>query len=123
MTADRASVRNFAVYVAVTNCGNYKITRTTDVPIGSNSFSASGAFSFNGTFTSDSMCSGTWRLIDYYIAGCGYLNVDPVSYVAQWQSAAALAEDDAGGPHFRIAAVTQGPLGVWGRWKWPADRL
>lgn len=94
VTSDRAYVRNFAVYVAVTNCGNYKITRTVDVPISNNSFSASGAFSFNGTFTSDSMCSGSWRLTDYYIDGCGYLNVDSVPYIAQWQHAAAQADED-----------------------------
>lgn len=118
VTADRAYVHSFAVYVAVTNCGNYKITRTTDVPISGSSFSASGAFSFNGTFTNDSMCSGTWRLIDYYLPGCGYLNVDPVPYGAQWQHAAAQAEDDAaGGPYFRITAVTQAAHGVLGRWQ------
>ncbi len=118
VTSDRAYVRSFAVYAAVTNCGNYKITRTVDVPIGNNSFSASGSFSFNGTFTSDSMCSGSWRLTDYYIDGCGYLNVDSVPYIAQWQHAAAQAEDDAaGGRYFRIATVTQNVRGVLGRWQ------
>jgi hypothetical protein len=82
-------VRNFSVYVTVYGCGSFKITRSTDAPISNNSFSASGAFYFNGTFTSETVSSGAWGLYNFYILGCGYLTGGPYAYAATWQHTAA----------------------------------
>ncbi len=89
VTADRAHVDDFATYLSVTGCGNYKITHTPTEPIVGNSFSFSGSFYFNGTFTSATSARGTNGLNNFYISGCGYVNGGPWSYTATWKHAAA----------------------------------
>jgi hypothetical protein len=95
VTADRAYVDDFAIYISIEGCGNYKITRTTTAPIAGNAFSFTGTFYANGTFTSSTTCTGSAGLDRFYIAGCGYVSGGPVSYSANWQHA--LAADESNG--------------------------
>ncbi|MCR4407572.1 MAG: M4 family metallopeptidase [Anaerolineae bacterium] len=86
VTTDRAYVDNFAIYVSVSGCGNYKITHTPLESISNNQFSFSGSFYASGTFSSNTTASGTTGLNHFYISGCGYVNGGPWSWSATWRS-------------------------------------
>jgi len=86
VTVDSAYVDDFAIYISVTGCGNYKITRITPVPISNNQFSFSGSFYASGTFHSSTTASGTDGLSSFYIAGCGFVSGGPWSWSATWQN-------------------------------------
>ncbi len=85
VTTDRAYVDNFAIYISVLGCGDYKITRTTPTPISNNQFSFTGSFYASGTFNSTTTASGTDGLSDFYIPGCGNVSGGPWSWNATWQ--------------------------------------
>lgn len=92
VTADRTNVDDFAVYISVNGCGNYKITRTTPVPISGNQFSFTGSFYASGTFNTTTSASGQDGLSGYVISGCGTINGGPWSWTATWQHAALQSE-------------------------------
>ncbi len=85
VTADRAYVNDFAIYISVPNCGSYKITHLIPEPISDNQFSFSGSFYANGTFSNPTSCSGQDGLDNFYIEGCGYVDGGPWSWNATWQ--------------------------------------
>ncbi|MEK6751024.1 MAG: hypothetical protein AABZ00_02060, partial [Chloroflexota bacterium] len=81
-------VDDFAIYIYVNGCGNYKITRTTSVPIVNKSFSFTGSFYANGTFPSATTAQGALGLSSFYIPGCGYVSGGPFSWTATWKHSA-----------------------------------
>jgi hypothetical protein len=90
VTSDQAYVDNFAIYITVQGCGNYKITYDPPVPIVDKQFSFSGTFYANGTFSSSTACSGAAGLDHFPIAGCGLVSTGgPFAYSATWQHASA----------------------------------
>jgi hypothetical protein len=86
VTPDGAHVKRFAIYVSVSGCGTYKITKLIESPITDNQFSASGAFYYNGTFDSPTSAHGTDGLSSFYISGCGYVTGGPFSWNATWKN-------------------------------------
>jgi Zn-dependent metalloprotease len=87
VTTDRNYVDNFAIYISVSGCGDYKITHMNpEEPISSNQFSFSGSFYANGTFTSQTSVSGSYGLSGFYIPGCGTVSGGPFSYVSSWSN-------------------------------------
>ncbi len=92
VTADRSNVDDFAIYINVTNCGSYKITHTTPVPITNNHFSFTGAFHASGTFNTTTSATGEDGLTSFSISGCGSVTGGPWSYTASWQHAALTSE-------------------------------
>jgi len=86
VSPDRANVLNFAIYVSVSGCGTYKITRLTPAPISNNSFSFSGTFYASGTFDTSTSAHGTDGLSNHYIFGCGYVSGGPWNWTATWQN-------------------------------------
>jgi hypothetical protein len=86
VTPDSSKVNKFAVRINVTGCGSYKVTRTSMVPIGDKKFEfINYYFSGSGTFTAPKTASGTDRLNQLYIAGCGYVSGGPWAWSATWQ--------------------------------------
>ncbi len=98
VTSDSAYVDDFAIYVSVSGCGNYKITHTVPEPIVSNHFSFSGSYYANGTFNSSTTCSGTYGLSSFYIPGCGYVSGGPWNYRSVWQHSEMAAGPAGPGP-------------------------
>ena len=93
MTADRANVDDFAIYINVTNCGYLQDhAPTTPVPITNNHFSFTGAFHASGTFNTTTSASGQDGLSSFSISGCGSVTGGPWSYTANWQHAAVASE-------------------------------
>jgi hypothetical protein len=86
VTTDRASVDNFAAYITVSGCGDYKITRTPLEPISNDQFSFSGSFYASGAFSSETAASGTTGLDSFFISGCGFVSGGPWSWDATWRS-------------------------------------
>jgi len=86
VTADRAYVDDFAVYIYVLGCGYYKVIHTPLEPITNNQFSFSGPFYASGTFHSATTASGTDGLDSLYIPGCGYVSGGAWSWSATWQN-------------------------------------
>jgi len=84
VSADRQRVENFAIYISVTGCGNYKITHTTPVSIIGNSFSFTGSFYGSGVFGSATSASGITGLNGFNITGCGRVSGGPYSWTAGW---------------------------------------
>jgi hypothetical protein len=84
VTSNPAQVADFAVYVSVPGCGNYKITQTVPSAIANNQFSASGAFAFSGAFDSETAAHGTAALDNYFIQGCGGVDGGPWPWTAGW---------------------------------------
>jgi len=99
VTPDQASVEEFAIYITVYGCGNYKITHHVTEPIAANQFSFSGAFYANGTFDSATSAHGTDGLSSFDISGCGLVSGGPWSWTATWknssQPASVAVEGDA----------------------------
>jgi hypothetical protein len=86
VTKSQASVDNFAIYINISGCGNYKITHTPLTPIVKKRFSFTGSFYANGTFTPDSKAKGSLGLKKFYIAGCGYITGGPWAWSANWKN-------------------------------------
>ena len=86
VTPDRASVDDFAIYINVSGCGGYKITRTVTTPIVDNNFSFTGAYQASGSFSSTTAASGTTQLTSYNIGGCGLVSGGPFAWSATWQN-------------------------------------
>jgi hypothetical protein len=85
VTTNQANVNQFAIYISVPACGiTGKITRNSLVPIVNKSFSFSGSFYANGTFSSTIKASGKSGLSSFYIAGCGNVSGGPWSWTATW---------------------------------------
>ena len=93
VTSDQTGVKDFATYVTVPGCGNYKITHTWREPIGYAHFSFQGPFRANGTFSSSTRCTGSRTLDNFYIEGCGNVSGGPWGYTATWRHGAAAGED------------------------------
>jgi serine protease AprX len=87
VTADRAYVDDFAIYIYVSGCGSYKITHMPPEPIVSNHFSWGVTYYASGTFSTSTQCSGIYGLDNFYIPGCGYVSGGPFSYTSEWQHA------------------------------------
>ncbi len=85
VTTDRAYVDDFAIYIFVDGCGNYKITHLPPEPISNNQFSFSGSFYASGTFNSPTSASGQSGLNNFHIDGCGTVSGGPWSWTAAWQ--------------------------------------
>jgi serine protease len=85
VTTDRSYVDNFAIYISVTGCGNYKITHLSAEPITNDQFSFSGSFYASGAFSSSTNASGTDGLSNFDIPGCGIVTGGPWSWSATWQ--------------------------------------
>jgi len=87
VTQDRLFVDNFAIYISVTGCGNFKITHTTPLAITGNQFSFTGSFWGSGTFGTATTAHGQDGLNSYYIAACGRaISGGPWTYDATWQN-------------------------------------
>lgn len=86
VTPDRANVADFAIYISVPGCGNYKITHLPLVAITNNQFSFSGPFYASGTFSSATTANGTDGLDNFNISGCGIVSGGPWSWSATWQN-------------------------------------
>jgi serine protease len=84
VTPDQVNVNRFAIYIDVTGCGFYKITRTVLTPIVNNQFSFTGPFYASGTFASSTTAHGQTGLNNLLITGCGYVSGGPWSYTANW---------------------------------------
>jgi hypothetical protein len=112
VTSDRQSVDDYAVYVSVTGCGNYKITHLVQEPISSNSFSFSGTFYASGTFTSATTADVASGLSHFNISGCGSVSGGPWSTTATWQHAALATSEPAGGVGTNSAEPTTGTPGM-----------
>jgi hypothetical protein len=79
-------VDDFAVYIHVDGCGNYKITHTSLVSIVAGQFSFGGTFSASGTFDSATSAHGTEQLSSFVISECGTVSGGPWSWTATWQN-------------------------------------
>lgn len=86
VTSNRSYVDDFAIYISVSGCGNYKITHTRQESINNDQFSFSGSFYASGTFNSATTANGTTGLDGFYIAGCGTVSGGPYSWSASWQN-------------------------------------
>jgi len=98
VTPDQKNVDDFAIYITVSGCGNYKITHTVPVSIANKKFSFTGSFYANGTFDTTSRAHGTDGLKSFYLPGCGTVNGGPWSWTATWKHASqplAILEDEA----------------------------
>ncbi len=85
VTSDGANVDDFAIYISVNGCGNYKITSSTVNPITNNSFAdTDGTFVYSGTFNSSTTASGDEELINFNIDGCGLVSGGPWNWTANW---------------------------------------
>jgi len=109
VTTGTPQVDNFAIYISVSGCGNYKITRLTEYPIVNNVFSFTGTFYASGTFYSATGANITYGLNSYYIYGCGYVTGGPFDRQAAWVNsnqappdfqAVSLVAPDSGAPDF-----------------------
>ncbi|MEK6754211.1 MAG: choice-of-anchor Q domain-containing protein [Chloroflexota bacterium] len=80
-------VDNFAIYIRVNGCGNYKITHTLLATISNKQFSLTGNFYANGTFINLTTAQGTLGLSSFYIPGCGYVSGGPFPWTATWKNA------------------------------------
>jgi hypothetical protein len=88
VTADRADVMSFSIYISPSGCGSYKITYTALAPINDRKFSFTGSFYARGTFATTGLsASGTAGLYYFYIPGCGYISGGPYAWYASWGSA------------------------------------
>jgi subtilisin family serine protease len=85
VTTDSRYVDNFAVYISVTGCGNYKIIHAPPVSISNNQFAFSGSFYASGTFTSSNTANGTDGLNQFEIPGCGFVSGGPWGWNAVWK--------------------------------------
>jgi hypothetical protein len=83
---DGANVDNFAIFISVTGCGNYKITSGTVNPIVSNAFTDGGPFYYNGVFGSATTASGQLGLASFPISGCGNVSGGPFPWSATWMN-------------------------------------
>jgi hypothetical protein len=87
VTPDGANVNKFAVRINVVGCGAYKVTRTRMVPISNKKFEfINYYFSGAGTFTTPKSATGTDRLYQLYIPGCGYVSGGPWTWNVTWQN-------------------------------------
>ena len=77
-------VKNFAVYVNVGGCGDYKITHTKAETITNNAFAFTGTFYASGAFDSTTTAHGTNGLSSFPIAGCGNVTGGPWLWTAEW---------------------------------------
>jgi hypothetical protein len=85
VSPNRASVRRFSVYFHVPGCGYVRVTRDVLTPVLNGEFSFDDVhFYASGTFNSPTNADGTWGLISYYIAGCGYVSRGPLDWIAVW---------------------------------------
>ena len=85
VTSDRAYVDDFAISIYVSGCGSYKITHTSPASISNDSFSFTGSYYANGTFSDATHGSGQYGLDHFYIYGCGYVTGGPYPWTATWQ--------------------------------------
>jgi subtilisin family serine protease len=88
VTTDQASVADFAAYITVSGCGDYKITHTSLEPISNDQFSFGGSFYASGTFSSETAASGVTGLNSFLIPGCGFVSGGPWPWDATWRSSA-----------------------------------
>jgi hypothetical protein len=86
VSADRANVNEFAIYVQAPGCGNFKIKQPTPVPIVNNQFAFTGAFYGSGTFTSATAVSGADGLNNFPIEACGASYTNAWTYTAAWKN-------------------------------------
>lgn len=86
VTSDMAGVDEFAIYVRVSGCGDYKITHVVREPIAGDRFAFGGPFYASGTFSGPTAVSGQLGLEMFLIPGCGYLVGGPFSWSATWSS-------------------------------------
>lgn len=89
VTANRAYVDRFAIYINVNGCGSYKITHLIQEAITANSFAFTGSFYASGAFSSQTAASGATGLNGFYIDGCGYITGGPFAWTANWKHTAA----------------------------------
>jgi hypothetical protein len=98
VTADRAYVGDFAIYVEVLpDCGVWKITHLTQEPITATSFSFTGPFYASGTFSSQTAASGTLGLNGFPIPECGLVSGGPFTWSANWMNGVLLTSIEAAG--------------------------
>jgi len=80
-------VKNFAIYISVNGCGDYKITHSPFIKINSNAkFSFAGPFYASGTFSSLTKGKGLLGLNNFNIPGCGYLTGGPFVWSTKWKN-------------------------------------
>jgi len=79
-------VDDFAIYISVNGCGNYKVTSTDLDPISNEQFTNGGAFYYSGTFDTSTSAHGSEGLSNLYIPGCGYVSGGPWDWTATWSN-------------------------------------
>lgn len=85
VTTDRMNVDDFAIYISVTGCGDYKIVHGPLSPIVNKQFSFTGSFYASGTFDTTTSSHGTDGLSSFYLPYCGYVSGGPWSWTATWK--------------------------------------
>jgi uncharacterized repeat protein (TIGR01451 family) len=101
------TVDEFAIYISVSNCGNYRIYDPEPVSITNSQFSDGGSFYYSGTFNTETTASGEAGLNQFYIPDCGYVSGGPFDWTATWQDSSqpAVVIDEAA-----VVSVTELPV-------------
>jgi hypothetical protein len=86
VTTGSPNVDNFAIFIRVTGCGNYKITYKSPVPISNKQFSIKSKLYANGTFSDFTRASGKMGLDNLFIPYCGFVTGGPYPWEAVWKN-------------------------------------
>ena len=102
VTPDRAFVDDFAIQVAIDDCGNFTITHLVPEKIAGMEFTFSGPFYASGIFSSDKQASGTVGLKDYDMRDwdCGFVTGGPWPWEANWMNSNQPAGLETGGSNW-----------------------
>jgi len=112
VSADAASVLQFAVYVSVPYCGDIKIIHSAPASISNKSFSFSGPIYASGTFDTATSAHGTDGLDNYFSTTCQLpLTGGPWTWTAAWKNSSQPTPMSEGGVE-RIIESLEAPADV-----------
>ena len=107
VTPDKTQVERFAIYVDVSGCGSYKITRFVPATLVNSQFAFTGSYYASGTLHTNTSASGQAGLDSFYITGCGFVSTSgPFGWTATWQ-------DDSQPTSLAAQTVRLGEVGAW----------